>query len=284
MRTEEVMLELILNVARRDERIRAVCMNGSRVNAHVKKDIFQDYDIVYLVTNMNAFINDEKWIDVFGEQLIMQTPENMALFPPTLDGRFTYLMQFIDGNRIDLMLIPIEGAAEYLTEDSLTKILLDKDRRFAEIPVPSDRGYWINRPTPIFFNDCCNAFWWVTIYVAKGLRRKETLYALEHLHEHVRSELMRMLMWQVGVNHNFSVNPGKSGKFLEQYVAKADWVSLMKTYATSDDEAIWDALFVMCGLFRKTAVYVGAELGFTYDLAEDKRVLTYLQQLYRDRG
>jgi len=42
MRTEKEMLDLILGVANRDSRIRAVYMNGSRANPNVKKDIFQD--------------------------------------------------------------------------------------------------------------------------------------------------------------------------------------------------------------------------------------------------
>ena len=49
MRTEKEMFELILGVAKRDERVRAVYMNGSRANPNVKKDLFQDYDIVYAV-------------------------------------------------------------------------------------------------------------------------------------------------------------------------------------------------------------------------------------------
>ncbi len=43
------MLDLIINTAKEDERIRAVIMNGSRVNPNVKRDCFQDYDIIYVV-------------------------------------------------------------------------------------------------------------------------------------------------------------------------------------------------------------------------------------------
>lgn len=40
MRTEQEMLDLILNTAKEDERIRAVIMNGSRANKNVSKDCF----------------------------------------------------------------------------------------------------------------------------------------------------------------------------------------------------------------------------------------------------
>lgn len=48
-RTETEMMNLILSTAKEDERVRAVILNGSRANPNLKKDIFQDYDIVYIV-------------------------------------------------------------------------------------------------------------------------------------------------------------------------------------------------------------------------------------------
>lgn len=50
VRTEKEMYDMLLQIAREDERIKAVYMNGSRTNKNVPKDIFQDYDIVYVVT------------------------------------------------------------------------------------------------------------------------------------------------------------------------------------------------------------------------------------------
>ena len=43
-------------------------MNGSRTNENVPKDIFQDYDVVYVVTDTLPFVEDKKWIDSFGQR------------------------------------------------------------------------------------------------------------------------------------------------------------------------------------------------------------------------
>ncbi|GEQ23471.1 hypothetical protein CBU02nite_39770 [Clostridium butyricum] len=67
MRTEKEMYSLILNVAQNDERIRAVFMNGSRTNPNAIKDIFQDYDIVYVVEETKSFREQKNWIDQFGK-------------------------------------------------------------------------------------------------------------------------------------------------------------------------------------------------------------------------
>ena len=64
------------------------------------------------------------------------------MFPPELVGRFTYLMLFEDGNRIDLMLIPIEEKDIYCSEDRLTVILLDKDGNMPKLSEPTDKDYW----------------------------------------------------------------------------------------------------------------------------------------------
>ena len=52
MRTEQEMFDLILGFARRDERVRVAAMNGSRANPNAARDAFQDYDIVFGVTEM----------------------------------------------------------------------------------------------------------------------------------------------------------------------------------------------------------------------------------------
>jgi len=82
-------------------------MNGSRANPNAPHDPFQDFDIVYIVTYVAPFRKNATWIERFGELMILQMPEDMQDPPPREDGGFTYLMQFTDGNRIDLGLCPL---------------------------------------------------------------------------------------------------------------------------------------------------------------------------------
>ncbi len=86
MRTEQQMMELILGYAQKDDRVRAVAMNGSRVNPGLPADRFQDYDIVYLVREKDSFLQDPGWIDVFGPRIILQTPEDERFFRPSEDA------------------------------------------------------------------------------------------------------------------------------------------------------------------------------------------------------
>ena len=126
MRSEREMLDLIVETAQADDRIRAVIMNGSRANPNAPRDIFQDFDVVYMVTDVAPFSNNLQWIKRFGELMILQMPEAMQDPPPSEDGGFAYLMQFMDGNRIDLGIYPLSKLSER-AHDSLSVLLLDKD-------------------------------------------------------------------------------------------------------------------------------------------------------------
>lgn len=274
MRSEKEMMELILRVAEKDERVRAVAMNGSRTNSNVPKDSFRDYDIVYLVSDLQSFLNKPDWVNVFGKRIIMQTPENMAMFPPELGGRFTYLMLFEDGNRIDLMLIPIEEKDIYCSEDGLTVILLDKDGNMPKLSEPTDKDYWVKQPSAEFFADCCNEFWWVLTYVAKGLWRQEILYAYDHLNS-VREMLLTMLEWKVGIETNFSLSVGKNFKYLKSYLDNDIWERLMKTYPNGDYEQVWNSLFETIDLFEQVAIEVASILEYQYPFEDANKVKQY---------
>lgn len=72
MRSEQEIMDLILGVAKADERIRAVLLSGSRANPAVPKDKYQDYDITYFVEDITPFWNDPAWAEErFGKPLIM---------------------------------------------------------------------------------------------------------------------------------------------------------------------------------------------------------------------
>ncbi len=278
MRSEKEMLDLILNIAKSNEDVRAVIMNGSRVNPNVKKDPFQDFDIVYFVKELEPYKRNRAFVSQFGELMIMQTPEDMIEPPAQSDGHYTYLMQFLDGNRIDLSLYSLERINECVA-DSLTVLLLDKDDLIPELSPPSDRGYLPQKPTAQFFDDCCNEFWWVNPYVAKGLWREELTYAKQTLDLYVREQLMKMLVWYFGVQTDFKKSPGKMGKYIKQSLEPELWGMLENTYADAQPEHIWDSLFTMNDLFRELGRAVAEHFGFNYPGQDDKNVTAYLQHI-----
>ena len=276
------MFELILNRAKNDERIRAVIMNGSRTNPNAPKDIFQDYDIVYLVTETESFIQDKGWISIFGEPLIIQFPDELdriAGGETQFERCYGYLMQFADGNRIDLHIQTFDLVMEEMKSDKLTIVLLDKDNVLPKIPAATDEDHWVKKPNQDLFSRCCNEYWWVVLYVAKGLWRNEILYSFDCLNYWVRPQLFDMISWYVGIQTNFSCSVGKSGKYLDKYLPRDIWKRYLQTYPTADIDSFWDSILVMSELFEEIALNVGKEFGFTYNHEEAQKSKAFAQHI-----
>lgn len=286
MRSKEEMLGLIVDVAEKDDRIRAVGLNGSRTNPEVKEDVFQDYDVVYVVESLDPFIGDSEWIHSFGETIIVQTPDLMELYSTeTNQDSFAYLMLFADGNRIDLTLIPLSNSHFWNRGDSLAVILLDKDDSLPNLPEPTDTSYWTKKPTESFYQDCCNEFWWVSTYVAKGLWRSEAIYAYDHL-TIVRSTLLQMIEWKVAHAFQYKINVGKNYKYLNQYITENEWNRLVSLYPPLNEAEMWKALFTATSWFEQLSVEVAEQLAIANYSEQGNKVLAYLEQVYalpRDR-
>ena len=260
MRSEKQVYDTILGFAEADERIRVVTLEGSRTNVNIPPDDFQDYDITFFVTDMQGFTADDEWLNVFGERLILQKPEDMELFPAEEKG-FSYLMLFCDDVKIDLTLLPLELLDEYLTWDKLVKLLLDKDGRVGQPPVPTDIDYHLQRPTERMFDDCCNEFWNTVPYVVKGLCRREILFAIDHMNEIVRKELLRMISWLVGTEQGFDFSLGKNYKFLNRYIPEEMWRRLLSTYRMDSYLQMWESLEQCMALFREVSAEAAGRPG-----------------------
>ena len=171
MRTDQEILELILGTAEKLQ-VDAVALFGSRTNQKVQTDEFQDYDLVYVVDDINNLTSDLSWLDQFGKRIIEQEV--------TLGHRRLYLMLFEDGNRIDLTLCPKEHINEWVDSEAGFIVLKDKKGLF-EAYLPNPKRYWTAPPSEEEFTASYNEFWWVSAYVVNGICRKQIIYATDHL-------------------------------------------------------------------------------------------------------
>ena len=274
MRTEDTMLRLIVGTAQADERIRAAYLEGSRANPAAPRDLFQDYDVVYIVTQTHPFIEDRAWIDRFGERLAMQLPEENPLVPSEPGTCYGWLMQLADGVRLDLHVCTADYALADLT---LYRILLDKDGILPSPAETADACYHVRRPDAAQFEAVCSDFWWCLNNVGKGLWRGELPYALDMLDQVVRPQLKQLLIWRAGANNSFAVSAGKSGKYLRRYLPKAVYEAFLSTYAPAQTDALWAAAFRMCDLFAREERALAERLAFPCDAVRQANTLRFLR-------
>ena len=275
-RNEQQMTDLILGTAQADPNIRTVVLEGSRASHAARKDPFQDYDIIYGVTDLSPYRKNLDWIKRFGELMVLQMPDGMGS-SPSVPYKFTYLMQFLDGNRIDLNLYQLDHLKRH-TFSSQSVVLLDKDG-WLNLPPPNESDYFPSKPTEREFFDCCNEFWWVTPYVAKGLWRRDLGYARHMLDTILRSEALKMTTWYFGVKTDFKENPGKYGRRFSERIEPELLQLLGTSYEAGTIDETWRALESLCSLFGTAGSKVASHFQFHYPSQEDRNVTAYLRHI-----
>ncbi len=271
MRTETEMLDLILQTAKTLQ-VKAVAMSGSRTDTTAPKDEFQDYDVVYVVDDLDNLTRDLSWLDRFGKRIIEQEV--------ILGHHRLYLMLFEDGNRIDLTLCPKDHIQEWVDSEADYTVLKDEKGLF-ESYTTSPQRYWTNPASPIDFEKACNEFWWVSAYVVKGICRNQLIYATDHLYGICQQELLKILAWQVASDKG-TVNVGKNYKYLFNYLPAEKEKDFSNLLDFSSLDKITQSLFATMQLFHQEAQNLAQKMGFDYDKEVAEKMMRYAEEKLPD--
>ena len=271
MKTKTEMFDVILQTAKVLQ-VNAVAMSGSRTNPNAPKDEFQDYDVVYIVEDLDGLVADLAWLERFGKRIIEQ--HNL------LDHRRLYLMLFEDGNRIDLTLCPKEHIKEWVDSEADFTVLDDPQGLFAPY-APTPKRYWTAPASATDFDKSCNEFWWVSAYVVKGIHRNHLIYATDHLYGICQQELLKLLAWQVAADKG-TVDVGKNYKYLFQYLPIKKEKEFTALLDFSDQKSLTKSLLATMDFFHKEAQAFSRKTGFPYDKATAEKMLEYAEARLTD--
>ena len=267
MRTDHEILDLILQIAKKLQ-VAAVALSGSRTDTKAPKDEFQDYDVVYVVDDLDTLTSDLAWLDQFGTRII----EHHNI----LGNRRLYLMLFEDGNRIDLTLCPKEHINEWVASEADYTVLVDEKGLF-ESYSPSPQRFWTSPASETDYEKTCNEFWWVSAYVVKGICRKQVSYATDHLYGICQQELLKVLAWQVASDRG-TVDIGKNYKYLFRYLSTEKEKEFSSLLDFSSIEKITQSLLATMSLFHREAQDLAKKMGFDYDREVAEKMMRYAEE------
>ena len=273
MRDKTEMLDLILQTAKTLQ-VKVVAMSGSRTNTKAPKDEFQDYDVVYVVDDLDNLTRDLSWLGQFGKRIIEQEVR--------LGHRRLYLMLFEDGNRIDLTLCLEEHIQEWVDSEAGFTVLEDPEHLF-EPYSPNLERFWIHPARETDFKNSCNEFWWVSAYVVKGICRKQVIYATDHLYGICQQELLKVLAWQVASDRG-KVDIGKNYKYLFNYLPAEKEKQFSNLLDFSNSDKIIQSLFATMQLFHKEAQSLAQKMGFDYDKEVAEKMIEYAEERVKKFG
>ena len=268
MKTDPEMLNLILHTAKTLQ-VEAVAMSGSQTNPKAPKDEFQDYDVVYVVDDLDTLTSNLAWLDQFDARIIEQ--HNI------LGNRRLYLMLFEDGNRIDLTLCPKVHIKEWVESEADFTVLEDTKGLFAPYS-PNPQRYWTSPASEIDFEKACNEFWWVSAYVVKGICRKQLIYSTDHLYGICQQELLKILAWQIASDRR-TVDIGKNYKYLFKYLPDEKEKKFSDLLDFSSLEKITQTLLATMELFHQEAQYLAQKMGFKYEKEVAEKMIGYAKTI-----
>ena len=272
MRTETEMLDVILKTAETLQ-VKAVAMSGSRTNSQAPQDEFQDYDVVYVVDNLDELITDLSWLCQFGKRILEQEVR--------LGNLRRFLMLFEDGNRIDLTLCSKVHIKEWIESEANFIVLEDPKGLFVPHS-PTPQRYWTSPANAIEFEKACNEFWWVSAYVVKGICRNQLIYAIDHLYGICQQELLKVLAWQVASDRG-TVDIGKNYKYLFNYLSAEKEKEFSNLLDFSCSDKVTQSLFATTQLFHREAQILAQKMGFAYDKEVAEKMMRYAKEKLPNR-
>ena len=267
------MLSLLIKIAK-NLKVKAVALSGSRTNQKVQTDEFQDYDLVYVVDDIDNLTSDLSWLDLFGKRIIEQEVG--------FGHRRLFLMLFEDGNRIDLTLCPKDHIQEWVDSEAGFTVFEDPEHLFEPYSQNLER-YWTNSATEKDFERVCNEFWWVSAYVVKGICRNQLIYATDHLYGICQQEFLKILAWQVASDRG-RVDVGKNYKYLFQYLPAEKEKEFSNLLDFSSIDKITQSLLATMQLFHREAQRLAQKLGFDYDKEVAEKMIEYAEERVKKFG
>lgn len=281
---EQDVIRLFVEWGRARPSVRAMILTSSRAVPNVPLDVFTDYDLILVLTDVLPLFEDRGWLGDFGPVLVVYRD------PLTCENGLPqsgYITQYENGLKIDFTLWTVERLRSLTASPDLPdefdagyRVILDKDDFTARLKPPTYKAYIPKLPTEAEYLTLIETFFLDCIYTAKYLWRDD-LVAAKHLLDHFIKQdyLLPMLEWRSEIDHGWSVKPGPFGRHLKQWVRPDLWTALESTYAGANLDDNWAALDTSIDLLRTVAVEVGAHLGYAYPHDLEQRAVTYVRKI-----
>ena len=95
----------------------------------------------------------------------------------------------------------------------------------------------------------------------------------------VRPMFWQVIEWNIGIENNFKVSVGKSGKFAKKFMTKSLYEDILKTYSDSDIKNNWNALETMARVFTEQQKKFAKELNLEMNTEEAKNSAEYIRKI-----
>lgn len=283
MRTENAIVQEIVEYAHTDDNIRAVI----RTNLLPVREYLYSYQFYFIVNDIAPYEDDTVFARCFGERILLYRGDKN--YPDMFQNTKAHLMVYHDG--ITLVIDAMDRETflrKYNGEDVHDNVwigdtyqkILDKDGLLPEIErLEETQTIFAGVPTEEEFAGICNEFWWVLKTFAEYTLRKELPASMFYLNVAVRDLLNRMLRWYIYLNDGKPVDLGILDSSFEKFLDEKVFLLYKKTYPDADYEHIWQAYDAVTELWNHAGRVIAEKQGFCYPEDDEKNMLEFVQKL-----
>ena len=283
MRTEQNIIDNVIEVAFSDENVRAVI----RTNIYPKREYLYNYEFYFVVNDIERYNDDSVFETCFGDRILLFRGDRN--YPEMFENTKAHLMVLRDGitlviNAIDKDTFLSRYNRENITEnvwigDTFQK-LLDKDGDLPEIErLEETQTLFSDVPSEEEFIGACNEFWWVMKTFAEYTLREELLSSMFYLNMSVRTLLNNMLRWYIYLKNGQPVDMGILDSKMENLLDEELFQIYKRTYPDSDYEHIWGAFDAVAELWNKAGTVVAEKAGFKYPKKTENVMLRFFKEI-----
>jgi aminoglycoside 6-adenylyltransferase len=275
---DEIMQKLV-SLAKGLELIQAMILFGSRVRSKNTADKYSDYDIIFLVKDVDYFLNTDQWLTQIEEYYI-------SFQEPTAACGQERRVFFRDAMDMDFLFYDVKGAERLVADHTIQaffshgyRILVDKidfnsvierNKPFEEIKTNFSEKEFIN---------LANTFWFHSIWSVKKILRGEIWSAKKCVDGYMKDLLRQMLEEYSKAVYSNDFEVWHDGRFIDDWIDQSIKKQLKASYGIYDATDILRALNNTMQLFSEVSVKTAVILDYAYPITAETYAVEQVKKL-----
>lgn len=252
---------------------------GSRARTDHGADEYSDLDIQLYVDDPQRYLNTSEWLENFGAL-------NTAVPFQNGGGGLEWLSLFKGGYQVDFVIDSLAVFQQQVAQGAPldwfrrgARVLLDKTGD-AQGLIPERFERSKTRPiSQESFTFTANTFWFLAIYLAKQILRKE-LWTVKLRDAECKQVLLQTLEWYEKMRHGEDYDTWHAGRFIYEWVDEDIFESLNGVFGKFDAEDSWRALQETIVLYEK----MSRELAEHYQYSYPEELFSEVKQWIEEHG
>ncbi len=241
--------------------IRAAFIIGSQAREDHPADIWSDMDILMFTSNPDLYLRQSEWQQNLGNVLCSFStytaggdPERLTLFAGG------YQVDFVVSSANELTRL---AAARKVHKNFYrgVRMLVDKDQVSHHIMPERPRKLLINPISAERFDQTCNMFWFVVLYLAKQVLRGD-LWVVKSRDTDLKALLLQMCEWYERCMRGEDHDTWHAGRFMYEWLSADIYERLQACFGSFDAAGSWQALIETTLLFKELSHKVAVEMNY----------------------